>query len=113
MILSTSDARMDRRKKNRLNLEFSVRIWGVDRLARPFAEVVRARKVSCYGAELVGIRSKVRAGELLDVQHGALRAQFRVVWIRVSGEAGIQALAFEPPIWGIGFPKFSEVVGTG
>ncbi len=104
---------MNRRKQGRLNLEFLVRIWGVDRMARPFAEVVRARKVSSQGAELVGIRSKVRAGELLDVQHGALRAQFRIIWTNVSGEAGIQALAFEPPIWGIGFPRFYEMVGTG
>jgi hypothetical protein len=104
---------MDRRKESRLNLEFSVRIWGVDRMARPFAELVRARNVSEKGAELVGMRSKVRPGELLDVQHGAARAQFRVVWTNVSGEAGIQALAFEPPIWGIGFPQFYEMVGTG
>jgi hypothetical protein len=104
---------MNRRKESRLNLEFSVRIWGVDRMARPFAELVRARNVSEKGAELVGMRSKVRPGELHDVQHGAARAQFRVVWANVSGEAGIQALAFEPPIWGIGFPQFYEMVGTG
>ncbi len=113
MIPSSSDAHMDRRKQARLNLEFPVRIWGVDRMARPFAELVRARNVSSRGAELIGMRSKVRTGELLDVQYGALRAQFRVVWTNVSGEAGIQALAFEPPIWGIGFPRFYEAVGTG
>ena len=32
---------MDRRKEPRLRIEFPVRIWGVDRMARPFAEVVR------------------------------------------------------------------------
>jgi len=31
----------------------------------------------------------------------------------LSGEAGIQALAFEPPILGIGLPKSFEMVGTG
>jgi len=34
-----------------------------------------------------------------------------------SGEAGIEALAFEPPIFdigfGIGLPKVFEMVGTG
>ncbi len=113
MIPSNLSTHMDRRKGKRMNLEFSVRIWGVDRMARPFAELVRARNVSEKGAELVGIRSKVRPGELLDVQHGASRAQFRIVWANVSGEAGIQALAFEPPIWGIGFPRFCEALGTG
>ena len=106
-------AKMDRRKERRLNLELPVRIWGVDRMARPFAEMVRVRNVSNHGAILVGLRSKVQTGEVLDVQHGAARAQFRIVWISLSGEAGIEALAFEPPILGIGLPKVFEMVGTG
>ncbi len=104
---------MDRRTECRFSLELPVRIWGVDRMARPFAELVRARNISEHGAVLVGVRSKVRTGELLDVQHGANRAQFRIIWTSVSGEAGIQALAFEPPIWGLGLPQGFEMVGTG
>ncbi|MGA2201338.1 MAG: hypothetical protein ABSG40_05185 [Terriglobales bacterium] len=104
---------MDRRKERRLNLELPVRIWGVDRMARPFAELVRVGNVSNSGAVLIGVRSKVQTGEVLDVQHGASRAQFRIVWMSSSGEAGIQALAFEPPILGIGLPKVCEMVGTG
>jgi len=104
---------MDRRRERRLNLELTVRIWGVDRMARPFAELVRVRNVSNGGAVLIGVRSKVQAGELLDVQLGASRAQFRIAWMSLSGEAGIQALASEPPILGIGLPKVCEMVGTG
>jgi len=104
---------MDRRTELRFDLELPVRIWGIDRMARPFAELVRVRNVSHRGAVLVGIRAKVRTGGLLDVQHGALRAQFRIVWMSVSGEAGIQALAFEPPIWGIALPTNFEMVGAG
>src|SRR5271157_2771733 len=103
---------MDRRKESRLNLELPVRIWGVDRMARPFAEVVRVANVSTGGAVLLGVRSKIRAGEFLDVQRGAQRAQFRVVWTR-PGETGIQALPFEPCIWGVGLPKTLEMAGTG
>jgi hypothetical protein len=104
---------MDRRKERRLNLELPVRIWGVDKMAQPFAEIVRVRNVSNRGAVLTGMRSKVQAGELLDVQLGASRAQFRIAWMGVSGEAGIQALAFEPPLLGIGLPKVFDMVGTG
>jgi hypothetical protein len=104
---------MDRRKERRLNLQLPVRIWGLDRMSRPFAEIVRVRNVSNQGAVLIGVRSKVQTGELLDVQHGAFRAQFRIIWMSVSGEAGIQALAFEPPIWGLGLPKTFHTVGTG
>ena len=54
---------MDRRKERRLNLELPVRIWGVDRMSRPFAEIVRARNVSTRGAVLIGVRSKIQTGE--------------------------------------------------
>src|SRR5882762_3704294 len=112
-IVAELGAEMDRRKERRLNLELPVRIWGMDRMAQPFAELVRVRNVSNRGAILIGLRAKVQTGEVLDVQHGAARAQFRIVWISLSGEAGIQALAFEPPILGIGLPKVLEMVGTG
>ncbi len=108
---------MDRRKERRLKLELPVHIWGVDRMARPFAEIVRVGNVSNRGAVLIGIRSKVQPGEMLDVQLGASRAQFRIVWMSPSGEAGVQALAFEQPIFGmgigIGLPKVFAMVGTG
>jgi hypothetical protein len=113
MIRVNRGAEMDRRKERRLDLELPVRIWGVDRMAQPFAELVRVRNVSNGGAVLTGVRSKVQTGEVLDVQHGASRSQFRIVWMSLSGEAGIQALAFEPPILGIGLPKVFEMVGTG
>jgi hypothetical protein len=103
---------MDERKEPRLEIDFQVRVWGVDRMAQPFAELVRARNVSNSGAVLLGVRSKIRPGALLDVQHGAQRAQFRIVWIG-PGETGIRALPFEPCIWGVGLPKTSETVGTG
>jgi len=82
-------------------------------MARPFAEIVRVGNVSNCGAVLLGMRSKVQSGDLLDVQLGASRAQFRIVWMSLSGEAGIQALAFEPPILGIGLPKVFAMAGTG
>jgi hypothetical protein len=117
MIRLSLGVEMDRRKERRLNLELPVRIWGVDRMARPFAEIVRVRNVSNRGAVLNGVRSKIQTGELLDVQLGASRAQFRIVWMSLSGEAGIQALAMEPPVFnmgiGIGLPKVFEMVGTG
>jgi hypothetical protein len=105
---------MDRRKERRLDLELPVRIWGVDRMARPFAELVRLRNVSNHGAVLVGVRSKVQTGEVLDVQNGDSRSQFRIVWIDSEGDAGIEAISYdEPPILGIGLPDIFEMVGSG
>jgi hypothetical protein len=104
---------MDRRKERRLNLELPVRIWGVDRMARPFAELARVRNVSNRGAVLIGIRSKIQPGDVLDVQNGRSRTQFRIVWMGSAGEAGIEALSYEPPILGIGLPKAFAMVGSG
>jgi hypothetical protein len=104
---------MDRRKERRLDdLELSVQIWGVDRNSRPFAELVRATSVSDSGAVLLDVHSKLHAGEILDVQHEARRAQFRVIWTR-AGETGIQVLPCETPIFGVGLPKTFEMAGTG
>jgi len=93
-------------------MEFSVLIWGMDRNARAFTEMVRATSVSAAGAVLLDIHSKVRAGEVLDVQHEAQRAQFRIVWTR-PGETGIQVLPSQPAIFGAGVPKTFEMAGTG
>jgi len=88
-------------------------------MARPFAEIVRVHNISNHGAVLIGVRSKVQAGEVLDVQLGGSRAQFRIVWMSLSGEAGIQALECEPPIFGMGMstgsglPEVFDMVGTG
>jgi hypothetical protein len=93
-------------------VEFPVHIWGVDRMAHPFAEVVRVKNVSQSGAVLLGVHAKICAGGLLDVQHGSQRAQFRIAWA-ASGEAGIEALPSEPCIWRVAFSKASNMVGTG
>src|SRR5438128_11746027 len=96
---------MDRRKERRLDdLELSVQIWGVDRNARPFAELVRATSVSASGAVLLDVHSKLHAGDLLDVQHEARKAQFRVVW-KGPGENGHQALPRPATIFGVGIPS--------
>jgi hypothetical protein len=108
-----SGAETDRRKQGRPDLELPVRIWGMDRMARPFAKRVWVRKVSDHEAILIGVRAKVQTGEVLDVQHGAERARVPIVGMSLSGEAGIRALEFEPPILGIGLPKVFEMVGTG
>ncbi len=86
-------------------------------MSRPFAEIVRVRNVSNRGAVLAGVRAKVRIGEVLDMQLGPSRAQFRIVWMSASGDAGVQALEMEPPIFGlrggIGLPRIFAITGNG
>jgi hypothetical protein len=103
---------LDRRKEPRLRVEYTVRIWGVDRMARPFAEFVRVKNVSMSGAELLGVHARICAGGLLNIQHGSQRAQFRIVWAG-SGEAGVKALPSEACIWDVARRTTLDMVGAG
>jgi len=87
---------MDRRRERRLNLELPVRIW-----ESTGWRVLSRRLCGCATSAIAGgsdgLRSKVQTGEVLDVQHGASRAQFRIVWMSLTGEAGVEALAWNHP----------------
>jgi hypothetical protein len=103
---------MDRRREPRHDLEFSVRIWGVDRNARAFTEVVRATSISPVGAVLLDTTTKFHAGDMVDVQHEARNAQYRVIWTR-EGETGLQALPSQQMIFGEDVPKTFAMAGKG
>ena len=81
-------------------------------MGRPFEEVVRVKNVSLSGALLLGVRAKICAGGLLDVQHGSQRARFPIAWAG-SGEAGIEVLPSEPCIWEVAIRKAFDMVGAG
>ncbi len=102
---------MDRRKKQRLDLEMPVRIWGIDRMSQPFSEVVRARKLSEIGAALTGVRARIKAGQVLEVQSGESHAECRIMWTNAGGEAGIEVIEAEAP-WDAKIPKIFDIVGA-
>jgi hypothetical protein len=100
---------MDRRRHLRLSLSLPVRIWGMDAHAMPFMQLASAVNISSSGARIQGLRRQVRAGEILEVQMGEEKAQFRVTWVgklgsRRQGQLGIERLASEPTIWDFNFP---------
>ena len=64
---------MDRRRKSRVSVPLSVRVWGVDAHSVPFTHLGRLRNVSEGGAVLTGIARNGGAGEVLDVQYGEER----------------------------------------
>lgn len=109
---------MDRRSEPRIPAELPIRIWGIDSLSRPFLEVARVKNLSDGGAVLEGVQSKLKVGEVLDMQYGPYRAQFRIVWFgklgsSQEGEVGLQRLPLEQCIWGIDLEASCMVAGTG
>jgi hypothetical protein len=109
---------MDRRRQPRIATVLPVRIWGVDAHSFPFAQSASVRNFSGIGAVLQGIRRQIKPGEILEVQCGKGKAQFRVVWVgrtgtRREGEIGIESLPAEPCIWDENLCRSTEFIAKG
>lgn len=109
---------MDRRQSPRITALLPVRVWGVDAHSLPFIQLAKAKNISNSGAVIQGIQRQVRAGEVLEVQFGDIKAEFRVVWVGKSGterqgEIGIENLPSEPCIWDLNLCHCMEFVGNG
>ena len=85
---------MDRRQSPRIEVQLPVQVWGMDTHGQPFTNSALVTNMSSGGLVIQGVRRKVRAGEILDVQMGQERAQFRVVWVgsQSTCELGLQRI---------------------
>jgi len=113
-------ANMDRRRNPRVVAHLPVRVWGMDAQGLPFMELAGVRNISNSGALIQGMRRRVLPGEVLEVQLGQEKAQFRVAWVgirgtRKEGEIGVESLPFEPFIWdvNVNLCLCSQFAGTG
>ena len=66
----------------------------MDAHGQPFTQHGLVTNMSVSGLVIQGIMRKIRTGEILDVQMGQVKAQFRVVWVVSDGscEIGLQRL---------------------
>lgn len=109
---------MDRRRRSRIATTLPVRIWGIDAHTFPFAQPASVRNFSEQGAVIRGIHRRIKPGEILEVQCGKSRAQFRVVWVGKKGtpregEIGIEQMASESSVWGDTLCRAAEMPGKG
>ena len=109
---------MDRRRNPRITVLLPVRMWGVDAHSLPFTQLVTVKNLSANGAVVRGLRRQGIPGEILEVQTGDGKAQFRVVWVgrmgsRREGEAGLQSLPSEPQILELNLGAGAQFVATG
>lgn len=109
---------MDRRREPRVTAVLPVRVWGIDAYDQAFTQIVSARNVSAEGALLDGVRHRVRLGEVLELQYGERKAEFRVVWVSESSDGlraqvGIKSLPSESCIWDVNLEQCCEFVGNG
>jgi hypothetical protein len=83
---------MDRRESPRIEVQLPVQVWGMDAHGQPFTNSALVTNLSTGGLVIQGLTRKIRTGEILDVQMGQEKAQFRVVWVGSQGtsELGLQ-----------------------
>src|SRR2546427_9597352 len=109
---------MDRRRNARVAAFIPVRLWGMDANSLPFTQMATVKNISSSGVEIHGLMRQVLPGELLDVQLGEDRAQYRVVWAgrmgsRKEGEIGLESIEAEPFIWNLDLLRCSQVAAQG
>ncbi len=73
-----------------------VKVWGLDRLGKPFVQQARTMDATSLGARLTGITA-VKVGEVIGVQLGDKKARFKVVWVGrdntpKAGQIGVHCL---------------------
>lgn len=95
---------MSRRSDTRIKITIPVRLWGIDANGKPFNEEVETTDVSLLGAKLGGLRSQLKAGEIVGMQSPTGKARFRVTSVGEadSEEAGTVSVACVEPgkcIW--------------
>jgi hypothetical protein len=66
----------------------------MDAHGQPFTHPGLVTNMSVGGLVVQGVMRKIRTGEILDVQMGQVKAQFRVIWVVSEGnsEIGLQRL---------------------
>lgn len=113
-----ASSQMDRRRHPRITSALPVRIWGVDANCRPFMQLARVTNLSDNGAQVDGLRHRLKAGEVVDLQYNNVKAEFMVVWAgqhgtRSQGELGLQLLPSQPCIWDSFLEHACEFSGKG
>src|SRR5579859_7766067 len=103
---------MSTRREQRVEVSLPVRVWGLDGNGNPFVQSVRTIDVTRNGARLRDLFCLSRAGEIIRIQHGLKKANFRVQWIGhpgtvAEGQVGIRCIDTDKYIWGVPLPKSS------
>ena len=100
---------MSRRREPRVELNFEVKVWGLDRHGKPFMQHAHTLDTTQLGARLIGVDC-VNVGEIIGIQNGDQKARFKVIWVGrentpKAGQIGVNCLEPEKSIFGPGSQK--------
>lgn len=85
-------------KRTKMVLPVKVSIGGVTHLAHTF-------DLTYVGARLGGLRAELKTGQIISLQRGSKKANFKVVWVQQLSpsevQAGVQAVEKQNNFWGV------------
>jgi hypothetical protein len=91
---------MERRKAKRTKMVLPVKLTASGAL-----HLAHTCDLTYTGAKLGGLHSELKKGEIVSVQRGPKKANFKVVWVQQLGpqevQVGLQALERQTNFWGI------------
>ena len=101
---------MGRRHEDRLQVNLPVRVWGMDRNGKPFIQSAHVVDVTRLGGRLRDLYCLDKKGDVIRVQHGSQKANFKITWIghpgtSEDGQVGIYCIEPDKYIWGVPLPK--------
>ncbi len=94
---------MSRRREPRVEVNFEVKVWGMDRHGKPFMQRAHTLDITQRGARLIGVEC-VNVGETIGIQNGDQKSRFKVVWMGrentpKAGQIGVHCLEPEKSIF--------------
>ncbi len=94
----------DDKLEPRVEVDLTVRVWGMGADGRPFFQNAHAQNISEHGAKLRGIEHTLKPGDVIGVQVGDKKARCKVIWVIDAGQlqkiqAGVQMLDGQPCPW--------------
>src|SRR5579863_4828204 len=101
---SCSNGIMGRRREPRREVAVPVQIWGIDADGKHFMQSAITANVSRAGAQLTGVAVRLRVGDILRVQCGDTKANFKIIWVGIpstpwAGRVGLQTVLANRYIW--------------
>jgi len=95
---------MPKEPEPRVDVDLSIRVFGLDAQGHPFSQKAQARNISQHGAKLAGLDKQLKPGDVVGVQYGEQKARCKVIWVVDAGEvqkieAGVKMVEGQPCLW--------------
>jgi hypothetical protein len=96
--------RLGERREPRVELVLPVALSGILANGEHFEEPVKTRNVSRRGAQLEGVRAKLRVDDRVSITYAGTTEDFRVAWLGASltplaGQIGVVAIEEKTSLW--------------